>query len=180
MHRRQRGRLARAGGPGDQDQPARPFGQLGDDRRQAEVLEGPHVEGNHPDDHRHAAALLEHVAAEPGQVLDAEREVELVLGLEALLLVFGEHRVGQRQGVLGRQDVGRGGVGDIAVDAKLGPLARGDMQVGRVLLDHFLEQCPQVHRHAAVSLMTSSSVVTPRSTFFIPSMRRVSMPSATA
>ena len=48
---------------------------------------------------------LKHVAAEAGEVLDAEGEVELVLDLEPLLLVLGQHRVGQLQGVLGRQDL---------------------------------------------------------------------------
>src|SRR2546422_1590477 len=41
---------------------------------------------------RYAAALLEAVAAEPRQILDPEREIELVLGLEPLLLILGEHR----------------------------------------------------------------------------------------
>ena len=104
-----------------------------------------HVERDLPDHHRHAAALLEAVAAEARQVLDAEREVELVLGLEPLLLVLGQHRVGQLQRVLGRSatSIDRA-VGDVAVDAQLRPLAGGDVQVGRVPLDHLLEQRAQV------------------------------------
>jgi hypothetical protein len=62
---------------------------------------------------------LKHVAAEAGQVLDAEREVQLVLGLEPLLLVLGEDGVGELQRVLGREDVVGGAVGDVAVDAQL-------------------------------------------------------------
>ena len=40
--------------------------------RQSELLEGLDRERNLTNHHRHAAALLEHVAAEARQVLDAE------------------------------------------------------------------------------------------------------------
>src|SRR5205814_10458027 len=60
------------------------------------------------------------VAAEPRQILDPEREVELVLDLEALLLVLGEHRIGDRQRVLGREHRLRRGVHDVPVHAQLG------------------------------------------------------------
>src|SRR2546426_9302474 len=179
-HRGERSALPGAGGPRDEHQAARPLGQLRHDLGETQVVERADVERNLPDDERHAATLLEAVAAEPRQVLDPEREVELVLGLEALLLALGQHRVGERQRVLGRQHFVGGGVRDVAVDAQLGPLPRHDVQVGGVFLDHLLEQRPQVHRHAAVSFTTSSSVVTPRLTFTIPSIRSVSMPSFTA
>src|SRR5690606_11070644 len=73
-----------------------------------------------------------------------------------------------------------GGVGHLAVDAELGPLARGEMQVGRVARQHLLEQHAEVEAHRAVSLTTSSRVVIPFSSFLIPSIRRVSIPSDTA
>src|SRR6185436_14608838 len=111
---------------------------------------------------------------------NSEGEVELVLGLEPLLLVLGQHRVGQLERVLGGQDLGHRAVGDVTVDAQLRPFTRGDVEVGRLLLDHLLEQRPQIEAHPAVSLTTSSRVVIPRSTFLIPSMRNVSMPSTTA
>ena len=62
------------------------------------------VERDLADDHRDAAALLEAVAAEAREVLDAEREVELVLHLEALLLILGQHRIRELQRVLRRED----------------------------------------------------------------------------
>jgi hypothetical protein len=127
--RGERSGLARAGRPGHQDQTPGFLCQLGENRREAQVLEGPHIEGNHADNHGHTAALLEHVAAESGQVLNAEREVQLVFGLESLLLVFGEDRIGEREGVLGRQHVGRRGVGHVSVNPEFGPLARCDMEV---------------------------------------------------
>src|SRR2546426_554714 len=184
--RRERGTLARPRGPRHEHQAAGPLGQLRHDSGQAQLLERPHVEGDLPDHERYAAALLEAVAAEPRQILDPEREIELVLGLEPLLLILGEHRVGDRQRVLGREHRLRRGVHDVPVHAQLGPLARHDVQVRRVPLDHPLEQGAQIHRlrsacgHAAVSFTTSSRVVMPRFTFSMPSMRSVSMPSFTA
>src|SRR5690606_4739319 len=139
---------------------------------------------------------------EPCKVLDAEREVQLVLGLEPLLLVLREDRVGQVERVLGRQHRVRHGVDDLTVHAQLGPLARSDVQVAGAHADHLFQQrtqvdgqrlpvtagtrgrtifCHQVLDHvAAVSLMTSSSVVMPRETLSRPSMRSVSMPSLSA
>ncbi len=143
-HGRERGGLARTGGAGDQDQTARLFGHAGDDRRQSEVLEGADAEWNLANGHRDAAALLEAVSAEPGQVLNAEREIELVLHLEPLLLVFGQHRVGQLQRVLRAEQGLDARVHDVAVDAQLWAFAGREMQVRRVALDHLLEQHAQV------------------------------------
>src|SRR5213594_25953 len=185
-HRRERGALARPGGARHEHQAPRLLGQLRHHTRQSQLFEGPHVERDLPDHERHAAALLEAVAAEPRQVLDAEREVELVVDLEPLLLVLREYRVGDRERVLGREHRLRRGVHDVPVHPQLGTLARHDMQVRRVPLDHLFEQGAEIHRlrgasgHAAVSFTTSSRVVMPRFTFSMPSMRRVSMPSFTA
>src|SRR5690606_2557930 len=106
--------------------------------------------------------------------------VELVLLLEALLLALGEHRVRQRQGVLGRELLVVARIGELAVDAELGTLPGRDMQVGCVARQHLLEQRTEVQAHAAVSLTTSSRVVIPFSSFLIPSILSVSIPSDTA
>ena len=114
------------------------------DVRQPELLEGLDRERDLSDDHRDAAALLEAVAAEAREVLDAEREIELVVHLEPLLLVLGEDGVRELQRVLRRQHVLEVRVRDVAVDAQLRALAGGDVQVGRVPLDHLLEQDTKV------------------------------------
>jgi hypothetical protein len=98
-HRRERGALARPRGPGDEHEPARLLGHLRHHRRQPELAERLDHERHLPHGQRHAAALLERVAAEAGELRDAEREVELVLLLEALLLRVGERRVGERHRV---------------------------------------------------------------------------------
>ena len=98
-----------------------------------------------PDDHRDAAALLEAVAAEAGEVLDAERKIELVVHLESLLLVLRQHAVGKLQRVLRRHREVDVRVRDLAVYAQLRPFAGRDMQVGRVPLDHFLEEDAEIY-----------------------------------
>ena len=209
-HGGERGALPGAGGSGDEHEPAGPLGEPGDDGRQAELLEASDVEGDLADHHRDAAALAEHVAAEAGEVLDPEGEVEFVLRLEPLLLVVREDGVGELHRVLRGEHVGSGGVDDLAVHAKLGPLARCDVEVARVEPDHLLQERAEAdpargalgrrggpgrverglllgrlgareRAHvAAVSLMTSSSVVMPRDTLSRPSMRSVSIPSSSA
>jgi hypothetical protein len=143
-HRGERRRLARAGGTGDEHQTARLLRELGDHRRQVEVGERLDVERDLAHHDRDATALLEAVAAEAREVLDAEREVELVLHLEALLLVLGEHRVRELQRVLRLEDHLLPGRLDVPVDAELGAVARGDVQVGRAALDHLLEEDAEV------------------------------------
>ena len=82
-HRRERRRLARAGGAGHEHEPARLVGELADDRRQAELLDarafGRHPAQGHPD----AAALAEHVDAEATDADERVGEVDLAAGLEA-------------------------------------------------------------------------------------------------
>jgi hypothetical protein len=83
--------------------------------------------------------------------LPRKREVELIFHLEPLLLILGEHRVGELQRVLGIEDHIDARVRDVAVDAELGAFAGGDVKVGRVLLDHLLEQRAEVDRHGGGS-----------------------------
>ena len=81
-HRRERGRLARAGGAGEQDDPALLLGELGDHGREQQLVDrlDHHRDGAH--DQRDGAALAEGVDAEARQALHGVGEVDLVLGLE--------------------------------------------------------------------------------------------------
>jgi hypothetical protein len=157
--------------------------------------------------HGDAPPLLVAVAPEPGEVLDAEGEVQLVVRLEPLLLLFGQDRVGQGEGVLGGEDMLTGSSpGPRRPGA--GPLPHREVEVRGPPLDHLLEEGPDAQsaprlpwtaplrppgsesaefgrprecvQVTAVSFTTSSRVVMPRSTFFSPSVRRVSIPSETA
>src|SRR5690606_4675349 len=103
-------------------------------------LEAPYLERDLTDHHRYAATLLETVATETCKVRDAEREIQLVLHLESLLLIVGEHGIRQRQGVLRREHVLHVRVYYLAVDPHLGTLAGGDVQIRCAALDHLLEE----------------------------------------
>ena len=94
-HRRQRRRLAAAGRAGDEDEAARPFGQRRQHRREAQLVERADLFRDQPVDRADRAALVEHVAAEAREPLDAEREIEFERLLEPLLLRVGQHAVGR-------------------------------------------------------------------------------------
>jgi hypothetical protein len=143
-HRGERGRLARAGGAGHEDESSWFVGQIGDDFGEVEVLERLDVERNLPDDHRDAAALLEAVAAESREVLNAEREIELVLHLEPLLLILGQHRIRELQRVFRLHHELDVRPRHVAVDAQHWPLARRDVEIGGVPLDHLFEQDAEI------------------------------------
>jgi hypothetical protein len=143
--RRERGRLARAGRPGDEHQPARLLRQLADDRGQAQFLERKNLERNRTKCRRHRAALHEQVGAKTREAFDAEREVELVLFLELVLLRVGEDRVAELLG-LHRRERRRLQRHEPPVDAQLRRRAGGDVKVGRSLLDHRFEQLVKI-RH---------------------------------
>ena len=88
--RREGGRLARAGRTGDEYETARTVADVFDDCRQTELAEAEDLVGNLAVDGGGGAALIEDVGAEAGQPFDAEREVELQVLLEAMLLRIGE------------------------------------------------------------------------------------------
>src|SRR5690606_21520011 len=144
-HRGKRGGLSASGGTRDEHQPARLLRHLRDHARKSELVEALDLEGDLPDDHGYAAALLEAVAAKPRQVGDAEREVQLVFQLESLLLVVGKHRVGNCQRILRREHVLDSRVRDLAVYTHLRPFTGRHVQIRRTALDHFLEQRTQVY-----------------------------------
>ncbi len=74
-----------------------------DRRRQTELPEAEDLVGDPPEGAGHRAALHEDVGAEPRQTLDAERDVELEVLLETVLLGVGQDGVGQLLGVDRRQ-----------------------------------------------------------------------------
>ena len=94
-HGRQGGRLSGSRRTGDQHEAPGLVGQPGDNRRQAQLLERQDLERDLPDGHRDRSSLPEHVPTEPGQVLYGEREIQLILLFESLLLLLGQRGVGQ-------------------------------------------------------------------------------------
>ena len=86
-------------GPVTRTRPFVRLGELARHRRQPQLVERQDLERDLPDHHADHAALQEDVGAEARQALDAEGEVQLLVGLEALLLLVGQHAVGELQGV---------------------------------------------------------------------------------
>ena len=84
---RQRGGLAGAGRAGDQHQAAVQLGEPGDRVRHAELVQRLDVVRDGPERRAARAALAVEVDPEPGDALDAVREVELVVALEVVPLL---------------------------------------------------------------------------------------------
>ena len=89
-HRGERGRLAGAGGAGDQDHALVVVAQLRDDRRQRQLLERRHVGRNRAERGADAGVLAEHVDAEAPALGRHVGEVEVVALAEVLGLVPGQ------------------------------------------------------------------------------------------
>jgi hypothetical protein len=159
-HGRERGGLAGAGGARDEDEALRTLRHLLDDRRQIQLAERPDLDGDDADGGGHRSALPVHVAAEAGQPLDAEGEVELVLFLELLLLPLVEHAVGQPLSVLGRQLLELGEGLQLAVLPDLWVGSGGDVEVGSPPLDHDGQEV--VHRRGHGVLYVSPRADSPR------------------
>lgn len=83
-------RLPRPGGAGHQHKAAVSEGQLFEDGRHAEVIERFDLGRDQPQDHGLAEALHEGIDAEPTDICQLERKVEVVGRLEARLLIVGE------------------------------------------------------------------------------------------
>ena len=107
--------------------------------KRVEALDLP---GNGTKNGADGAALIEHVAAKARQVLKSEGKVQLQVFLEAVLLRVGQHAVGQRLRVGGRQ--GRHIQGpQVSVNADARRAIRGDVEVAASHLDHFFQQFAQ-------------------------------------
>ena len=87
-------------GPGDQDEAARLAGEVGEHRRQLQVVEALDLLRDVAEGGAHSTALEVAVDAEAGDSGDRVGEVELLLVLEALALVVVEDRVDDLAGLL--------------------------------------------------------------------------------
>jgi hypothetical protein len=89
-HGAERGRLARAGRAGDEDQALGQLAELEHVRGQRELFGGQNLRWDDAEDRADALAIHEHVGAESRQPGDLVREVGIVTGLE-LRLIHGRH-----------------------------------------------------------------------------------------
>lgn len=143
-HRRQSGRLTRAGRPGDQHQPARHVGDLAEDLTHVEVLHGQHLGGNGPEHGAGAAVLVEGVDAEARHTRHLEREVGFEEFLVILALLVVHDVVDQRMHLLvvhGRQI----DAPHVTIDADHRRQAGGKVQIRRTLLGAEGQQFSDIH-----------------------------------
>ncbi len=103
-HRGQGGRLAAAGGAGDEDEPLGDLAEALDDRRQRELLEGQDLRRDLAHDRGDAVAVAEDVHAEPRRAGQRVGEVGVVLLRELLAVPLLHHRLQQLEDLLGAQD----------------------------------------------------------------------------
>jgi len=92
------------------------------------------------------AALPIDVATEAREPLDTEREVELVLFLELLFLALVQDAVREPLGVLRRQHLELGELGEATADADLRIRPAGDVQVRRAPVHHELQKIGHIGR----------------------------------
>ncbi len=154
-HGGERRRLARAGRAGHEHETALFLAELLEDRRQVQGLERRNHRRDAPQHRPRSAILHEDVHPEPADAVEGAREVELMLGREALLLLRCEHGVDEAHHVLGARHrmVERR---QVAVDAQARGLPGAEMQVGGVLVDGLAEEL--FHGRHAVNPLSSGSV----------------------
>ena len=150
-HRRERGRLARAGGAGAQDQAAPLLADPLQHRRQHQLADGQDARRDDAQHQADRAALLEDVAAEAAEARHRVGDVDLELLLEALLLAGVHDRERHRDGVLLHQPLELGQRHQLAVDADDRVAAHLEVEVGRLALDRDLEQIVDVHSRSCRS-----------------------------
>ena len=153
-HRGERGRLTRAGRPGDEHETARPHRQLAKRRRKAELLERAQLLGDVPERRGERVSLEVDVHAEAREAGDAVREVELAVDLELLLLLGREDAVEEvprrvRHDLLLVRERH-----EIAVDTHGRRRPGNEVEIGRTRLDGAAEQVVDggrrsVHGHLA-------------------------------
>ena len=139
-HRGQRGGLARAGGAGEQHDPALLLGQPPDHRWEIELVHGADRERDRPADQRDRPALAEGVDAEARQALDRVREVDLPVLFELLQQPgLADHVLHRALGVLGREGLGALDGQELAVHAHHRRSRDLHVQVRPLRLDHPME-----------------------------------------
>jgi hypothetical protein len=143
-HRRQGGRLARAGRPGHQHQAARPQGEFAEDPGRAELLQRQDLRRDGPEHRRRATALVEGIDPEARQTVDLEGEIDLQEFL-VMLAVRVAHDVvhhGVHRLVVQRLDID---APHVAMDADHRRQPGRQVQVGGLVLHAESQQLGDVH-----------------------------------
>ena len=163
-HRRERGRLAGAGGAGDQHHALVVVAEFLDDGRQRQSVDARDVLRDRAKRRAEAGFLAEHVDAETPAVGRHIGEVEVVALAEVFVLVLGED-LGEITLELRIADVAELDRHQVAVHAQHGRHADGQVHVGAVLLHAKLQErvdASHVGGLNSLSLMVSPKHATVR------------------
>jgi hypothetical protein len=153
--RRQRGRLARTGEAGHEDQPVPLLGQRRHRGREAQRVEARDA-GQHPaEDQADPAPLAERAHPEPPETGDAVHEVALVRLGERLGSAAWDHRGRDALGVFGLDGVERR-FAEPPVDPEPGPRAHFHVHVGCAVFHGEAQQFVQVQHDASARCIGGS------------------------
>ena len=143
-HRRQRGRLARTGRAGDQDQALRLVDQFAEHLGRGQVVQRQHLGGNGTEHRTGATVLVEGVDAETRQTGDLEGEVDFEQFLEIAPHLVGHDVVDQRMDlfVVQRRDID---TAHVAIDADHRRQAGRQVQVRSLVLHRKGEKFCDIH-----------------------------------
>ena len=144
-HRRERGRLAGAGRPGDEHEAVGDGGEVLDGLRQLELIDGHDLDGDAPEDRADGAALHVEIGAEPRHARDAVAEVDGEVRVELLPLRAVEDRQEHLLQVARLQRIGFQR-DQLPLHADQRRPHRLQMQVGSVLRRHEREELVQAVR----------------------------------
>jgi hypothetical protein len=157
-------RSSRAASVVDLPEPARgQVGERSDGVGQTELVEGHQLARDGPHDGAHRAALVEDVDAEATEPLDPVAEVELLRGLEQLVVVRLQYGDEEALDLLAREARVLGETLELAVDAHERLGAARQVQVGSTELDDALEEVIDVHAGSGGLVRHASAIGRKRS-----------------
>src|SRR5438477_530479 len=143
-HRRQSGRFAGPSRASDYHQAALEHGKFLEDRRQGrfhflKILEGKDLAWDLPEYGADAVLLVEEIGAKAGDVRNFVSKIDVASFFEKFDLIFGSDLVehGFERVVLQGRKID---TLQFAPDAQDGRVARGQMQIGGILLEHQIEE----------------------------------------
>ena len=155
--RRERRALAAAGRAGDEHEPALFVGDLLQDRRQPELVDGANLHRDDAEDEADRAALLEDVDAEASQARHAVGEVDFLRFLELLPLRRRHDRRAHRDDVFVVEAFLFGRRQQRAADAHQREAADLQVQVGCAALDGDFQEIVDMHAMAGVPIAWSAA-----------------------
>ncbi|MQA91543.1 MAG: hypothetical protein GEU90_15185 [Gemmatimonas sp.] len=92
-------------------------------------------------------------------ILGFEREVQLVVHLEAFLLASREDLFGEGVGLLGAENPPDFSARDSPVDSELGAFASGNVKIGGMTASHFVEEGKEHEGYQLLSAIGTSRTV---------------------